>query len=268
MGKNTAMPFLLSVFFAVMLMGFQHSAQAADASNAGNLAADSLLAQGNRHYLNREYDLAAKSYMKIVESGIISGEVYYNLANAYYKLDMSGPAILYYEKALLLLPHDKDIQMNLAIANTRIVDKISVIPQFFIKRWIKNFQGIFTPNQWAVFNLFIFCLMLIAFALYLVGKSYQLRKSGFISGILLLFISIAGIYCMLSRLNSIEHNRSAVIMTSPVNAKSSPDAQSTNVFILHEGTKVTLLDSIQNWREIRITDGNQGWVPGEVLKKI
>jgi tetratricopeptide (TPR) repeat protein len=240
---------------------------AADAADS-SLLPDSLISSGNRHYLNREYESAADCYKQVISSGYISGELYYNLGNTYYKQDSLSKAILYYEKALLLNPGDDDILQNLALANSRIIDKIDVIPDFFLHRWMKNFQLIFLPNQWAVVSLVLFVLALAAFLWVVISSSFSLKRTGLSLGILFLVLSIFGLMSMRNRTNRLLNSGSAVIMVPSVNAKSSPDEQSTNMFVLHEGTKVVLLDSVQSWKEIRIPDGNKGWVPDAVLEEI
>ncbi len=229
---------------------------------------DSLVLQGNKHYMNREYDLAASSYAKVINQGFESGELYYNLGNAYYKQDFLARAILCYERALLLKPGDEDIRQNLALANARIIDKIDPIPDFFLARWVKSVPWLFSPDRWAIISLVLFVLALGAFLGFVMSHGYTMKRVAFATGILLAVLSLTGMLSMWNRAKQLTQSGSAIIMTSSVNAKSSPDEQSTNIFVLHEGTKVMLLDSVQNWKEIRIADGNKGWVLKEALEEI
>jgi len=229
---------------------------------------DTIISEGNRYYMNREYDMAAKRYTEVIACGFESGELYYNLGNAYYKMNKLAEAILYYEKALIFKPGDEDIRQNLALANLRIIDKIDNIPDFFLKRWLKFMQGLLYPNQWAVLNIILFVMALVGFALFVISDRVTAKKAGFSSGVLFLLVSIAGLMLMFVRIQKIQQHDNAIIMVPSVNARSSPDEQSTNVFVLHEGTKVMLTDSVQNWKEIRIANGNKGWVPGEALGEI
>jgi tetratricopeptide (TPR) repeat protein len=230
--------------------------------------ADSAFSLGNRHYINHMYDLAIQSYSKAIALGYESGLLYYNLGNAFYKQNELAKAILYYEKALLMRPNDEDIRLNLSIANARIVDKIDNIPVFFLKRWVIDLRNLLNPNQWAYLNIILFVLALTGLLLYVMGRKYKIKIIGFYTGIVLLLLTFTGLFLMRSRIRNKINNNSAIIMMSPVNAKSSPDEQSTNVFVLHEGTKVTLIDSMQNWKEIKIADGNKGWIPREVIEEI
>jgi tetratricopeptide (TPR) repeat protein len=261
---NKANKYKSMVFYlvATVLLNL-HSPQA-----SASIQTDSIVSEGNRYYMNREFNMAARCYADVVARGYESGELYYNLGNAYFKQDKLAEAILYYEKALLIKPGDEDIRQNLALANARIIDKIDDIPDFFLKRWMALVQGIFSPDQWAVLGLVFFIIALACFMVFVIGNSLVTKKAGFSFGIILLVVSMTSGLFMFARIHKIQQHNSAIIMVTSVNARSSPDEQSTNVFVLHEGTKVELTDSIKHWKEIRIADGNKGWVSDEVLGEI
>jgi tetratricopeptide (TPR) repeat protein len=229
---------------------------------------DSLFTKGNEYYMQRQYAMAEQCYFRILDLGYVSGDLYFNLGNALYKQEKFAESILYYERALLLKPGDEDIKENLALANARIIDKINAIPDFLIKRWILGLRALFAPDQWAIFALVLFLISLAGFTVYYISRNISVRKSAFIGGIVLLFLSVTSAALMITLVNHIRKHDSAIIMSSTVNARSSPDEQSTNVFVLHEGTKVMITDSVQNWKEIRIANGNTGWVPREALEEI
>lgn len=229
---------------------------------------DSLISRGNRHYLNKNFSAAAECYSGVVRSGYESAGLYYNLGNAYYKTGDMARAILYYEKALLLQPGDEDTRQNLALANQRIIDKIDVIPSFFLKRWINVLKGLFSPNQWAVLCLILFATALGCFTLFFLSNNISLKKAGFSAGVVVLMFTLTGLILMYSRMHEIQKHDAAIVMVPSVNARSSPDEQSTNVFVLHEGTRVLVTDSVQQWKEIRLANGNKGWIPGEALEEI
>jgi len=258
--------YLLLLLFSFAI---QHYISLSAAYAAGSsVQPDSLISEGDRHYMNREYESAAACYKQVISLGYISAELYYNLGNAFYKQDSLSRAILYYEKALLLKPWDEDIVQNLTLANAHIIDKIDTIPDFFLHRWMKNFQLFFLPNQWAVISLVLFVLALAGFLWAVIGIRYSFKRTGLSLGVIFLVLSIFGMISMRNRSNKLLSSGSAVVMHPSVNAKSSPDELSTNMFVLHEGTKVILIDSVQNWKEIRIPDGNKGWVPDVVLEEI
>jgi tetratricopeptide (TPR) repeat protein len=230
--------------------------------------ADSLIASGNRLYMDRQYDKAIDCYKQVISMGYEASSLYYNLGNAYYKQNDLPKAILYYEKARLLAPWDEDILQNLAIANTRIVDKIESIPEFFLRRWLNSLSGSLTPDHWALAALILFALSLASLYLYLAGHRYGIRKLGFTSAIVLFALSMACLMFMRSRKQAVKYSQGAVVMVPVVSVKSSPDEQGTNVFSLHEGTRVVMVDSVQQWKEVKIPDGNRGWVPDSVLAGI
>lgn len=230
--------------------------------------ADSLAREGNLHYTNHNYVQAESCYRAVISLGYISAPLYYNLGNACFKQNEIAEAILYYEKAKLLDPGDEDINQNLAIANSRIIDKIESIPVFFVQRWINSLSGNFMPDLWAKAAFLLFVLGLASFFVYMAATGQSLKKTGFTAGIVLLLLSVSSLLLMHTRKKIILESHGAIIMTPVVNVKSSPDDQGTSVFVVHEGTRVMQVDSLQNWKEIRIPDGNRGWVPDSVLADI
>ena len=262
-----------SKLFVIIIMAFlivnqDYSRAATPLIFDSPVSADSSMSAANLHYMNHEYDVAAQYYTSLLAAGYESKELYYNLGNAYFKQDKLAEAILYYEKALLLDPRDEDIRQNLSIANTRIIDKIDSIPVFFLRRWTSYIQDFFTPDQWAVISLVLFFLALIGFAWFVIGRNFSVKKTGFSSGVVLLLLSIIGLLFTRGRMHDLIQKNTVIIMAPQVNVKSSPDEQSANVFILHAGTKATVTDSVQNWKEVKIADGNKGWISGEVLGEI
>jgi tetratricopeptide (TPR) repeat protein len=230
--------------------------------------ADSLVLEGNRHYMNKEYDRAVDCYSQVINMGYIASSLYFNLGNAFFKQDNFPKAILYYEKARILDPVDEDIRQNLAIANSRIVDKIENMPEFFLKRWLNGASVLLSPDQWALVSLVIFSLSLAAFFVYLFTSNTGLKKFGFIAGVVLVALTFTGILFMNKRKQLIRHSNGAIIIAPVVNVKSSPDEQGTSVFVLHEGTRVVLMDSVQQWKEVKIPDGNKGWIQDRDMAKI
>lgn len=222
---------------------------------------DSIVSEANRHYMNREYAQAAILYQSVVDSGYEAPELYYNLGNAHYKLNQLAEAILFYEKAKKLAPYDEDIRKNLEMANMLIIDQVESIPEFFLNRWWRSVVNLFTPNVWAITSLVLFTLSLVCFFFYAIAVP-QSRKRKFLlsSGLFVFLFSVSIYFLSLSRKNSIVNNQGAIVLDLSVTVKSSPDEQSTNVFVLHEGTRVSVLDSLENWREIIIANGNSGWV--------
>lgn len=224
--------------------------------------------QANQLYLNGEYSSAREEYQKIINSGFESPELYYNLGNTFYKLGQVPPAILYYEKALLLNPKDEDVLFNLDLANRLVVDKINPVNEFFLKKWIRAFAGIMKPDIWGLISLLSFGLLL-ASSLFVYATRGNRYRNLFLSGgalmMLVLVVSLA--------LGSIQHKLtvhpdSAIVFASSLTAKSSPDAGGTDLFVIHEGVKVKITDRVGTWIRIRLADGNEAWIPEDSVEKI
>lgn len=222
---------------------------------------DSLLAEANRHYINLEYQEAETLYLAAIDEGYGFAELYYNLGNACYKLNQLARSILYYEKARELAPFDEDIRDNLLMANAMIVDEVEAIPDFFLKRWWRFLVDLMLPDAWAVISLFLFgSALFFVFMFMTVSRGRKFRKQYLVAGILLIMLAVLGYLSSISRKRSIAANRYAIIMDPSVTIKSSPDELGTNVFVLHEGTRVEILERLEEWREIKIANGSKGWI--------
>ncbi|MBN2214246.1 MAG: tetratricopeptide repeat protein [Bacteroidales bacterium] len=230
--------------------------------------ADSLVQTGNKYYVSNDYQKAADAYHTVIDSGFVAAELYFNLGNAYYKMNNHALAILNYERALLLAPSDKDIRFNLELANAHVVDKIDIIPEFFVKRWLKDLVKIATSNTWAILSMSAFILFLVLLITYLFSSKRFVKQLSFY----LFILSFTGsVFCFIfsaQRMKMLEERQSAIIIAPSVTAKSSPNEYGTNLFILHEGTKVEVTDSVGFWNEIRISNGNKGWIQKQTFERI
>ena len=236
--------------------------------SAFGFKADSVVQAGNLYYVNNDYQKAADSYQLVLDSGYVAAELYFNLGNAYYRMNNYALAILNYERALLLAPSDKDIKFNLQLANAHVVDKIDVIPEFFLKRWILKVIGFTSSNIWAIISMSAFIVFMMLFLIYLFTAKMFLKQFSFYLLILFFVISAACFVFSRSRQQMIMMRNGAIIVAPSVTAKSSPDEYGTNLFILHEGTKVEVVDSIGKWNEIKISNGNKGWVKSSAFELI
>jgi tetratricopeptide (TPR) repeat protein len=229
---------------------------------------DSLVRKGNDLYAKGQYYDAIDVYEQVVDSGYMSAELYFNLGNSYYKINNIPLAILNYERAKKINPWDKDIRHNLAVANARIVDKIDVIPEFFLKNWINNIVNITSSNNWAVISISSFVLFLVLFLFYLFSSGIILKKFSFWFGILVFILSVTSFYSSLKRKQFLASRDSGIIISPTVTAKSSPDEWGVDLFVIHEGTRVVITESIGMWNEIRISDGKRGWITKSDLARI
>lgn len=235
------------------------------------LANDDLMkdfARANQLYTAAQYDSAAKLYESILGKGYESAELYFNLGNAYYKMRDIPKAILNYERARLLKPNDEEINFNLQLAQTMVVDKINVLPEFFLKRWWRAFSHLFSSNVWAIISLTSFVLMLVGIAIYLFVSLSWLKKLSFYLAVLLLLFSMFSLFHSLSLKKERTAHNTAIVMSSTVTVKSSPDDNGTELFVIHEGTKVWIVDQVGEWLRIRIADGNNGWLKTSDVERI
>ncbi|PIP55186.1 MAG: competence protein [Bacteroidetes bacterium CG23_combo_of_CG06-09_8_20_14_all_32_9] len=229
-----------------------------------NAALDS----ANAAYKRGDFEKAAKVYETVLSAGLESASLYYNIGNAYFRLRNIPKSILYYERAKLKAPDDEDINFNLNLASGYIVDKINSIPEFFVYTWIKSITNIFSVNQWSYVSLLLFILSLILILAFLFSGKVILRKLFFWLGVLILILSIISTVIAIKSSSAIVNNKSAIVMQAVTTAKSSPDDNSTDLFIIHEGTKVTINEELDDWCEIKLSDGNVGWIKTKDIQKI
>lgn len=226
---------------------------------------DSLWNKANGLYASGMFKEASDIYQNIVNDGSESSDLYYNLANAYYKQSMLGKAILYYEKAYRLNSSDEDIIFNLQFARTQVLDKIDPLPTFFVAKVIQSVKGFFTADGWAVLAIVLFSVaLLLILTAYFFTRRLFFRRISFWSGIILIILCIVSV----SIASDVEGRDDAIIMSPVATIKSSPDASGKDLFILHEGTKVHILDELTGWKKVKISNGNQGWIEAEDLERI
>lgn len=204
---------------------------------------------------------ALKLWIDVYNTGYRSSSLDYNIGNAYFKINDIPNAILFYERAYLLNPSDEDINYNLEVARTLTVDRFQAIPELFFVKWY-NFISLFlSANLWASVSLAGFFLCLIFLSAYIYSASYRLKVSGFWLALSFLILSVCSIAFSRHNKTLVYDSHKAIITTPLVSGKSSPDSSGTDLFVLHEGTKVTIGDEVGDWYEIRLSDGNKGWVP-------
>jgi len=219
-------------------------------------------------YSSGKYKEALEEWKLVYNSGVRSANLDFNIGNACFKTNNIPGAILFYERALLLKPADEDIQYNLQIARTLVVDKFIEIPELFFIRWYNFISLTLSTNLWAKISLVSFIFFLTALSIYIYSPRHRYKVIGFWLGIFLLFISSLSFSFSIRNRNLIFNNPKAIIFSPLVNGKSSPDSSGTDLFILHEGTRVTVVDIVGEWFEIKLSDGNKGWVPANSLEKI
>ena len=225
---------------------------------ASNL--DSLWIKANDAYSISEYNNALTLYETIENSNKVSAPLYYNMGNTYFKLNKKGKAILYFEKALKLDPSNNDIKKNLELARLRTVDKIDVIPEFILTTLLKNVRNSLSSDMWAVTTVFLLIVTILLLLLYKFAPSSRARKFSFAGAILVfLFFIVSFIFSLQLRNIAIESDY-AIISSVSSSVKSAPNTSESSLFILHEGTKVEVLETVGTWSKIELSDGRQGWM--------
>lgn len=227
-----------------------------------------LFEKANRLYREKKYAEAAELYEQMIASGIKSGAVYYNLGNSAYKKGQLSRAILNYERAKRLNPADENIQFNLKLAYSATTDKIEPIPLLFYQRWWQQFLYVLSASGWAMAAVTGFWLALASGVLYLTAGSVTRKRNAFLLMTGFFVVSLSMHYFAYAS-NQLVHGRDAGIITeTSTYVKSSPDEKSTNLFMLHEGTRIEVTDSIAGWKQIRIANGNVGWMEERAMEEI
>ena len=222
----------------------------------------------NKAYTDGLYTNALELYKQVLKDGYESADLYYNIGNVYYKMNDFTSAILYYERAKKLSPGNEDIDYNLKVANSKIADKIEPIPELFYRRWYTSLTRQFSADTWATAGIIGFIVSLILAAFYVISRMLFVRKLGFWLGIILLFLSVFCFLFAYQNYRTVKNQTDAIIFSPTVTIKSSPDDKSIDLFVLHEGTKVQLLDQIGTWFEIKIANGSVGWLPSSSVERI
>jgi tetratricopeptide (TPR) repeat protein len=224
--------------------------------------------KANKAYMAGFYGNAITIYEEILATGQASPELYYNLGNAYFKNEESSKAILNYERALKLDPGNEDFRYNLLVANNKRIDKIDDLPELFYIRWWNALKYKLSTNQWAMLSMISFTLVFIVIALFLLSRTSFMKRLFFYSGITILLINIlSGILAWQTHNESTQRN-TAIVFAPSLPVKSSPDESSIDLFVIHEGLKVQIIDKIGEWNEIIINNGSKGWVKAETLERI
>jgi tetratricopeptide (TPR) repeat protein len=224
--------------------------------------------RANDTYKNADYKRAAQMYEQLASTGAEAVEVYFNLGNCYYKLGNIAAAILNYERAQRLAPLDDDVEFNLSLAQSRIADRIDPAPQFFVIKWWHTFVGLATAGSWSIAGtVFVWCAVLCA-AVFFIALLPGLRKTMFVSSIVLFVLTGFMLTFAYQQNKAATGNENAVVFASSVSVKSEPQESSKDLFVLHEGTKVDVLEADGEWRKIHIADGSVGWLRSNTIEII
>ncbi len=224
--------------------------------------------KANAFYTTEEYQQALSIYEQIVQSGEESAKLYFNLGNAYYKTGDVNNAILYYERAKVLAPHDKDIEFNLQIVNQFVVTKIEELPKPFFLRWKSSVINKYPADTWSAISIGAFILFLILLGFFVFSRRAAIKKASFWIGIVAIIFSGFTFSFANQQKKEIKNRNHAIVFCPRVTVKSSPTQSGTDLFLIYEGLKIEITDSLNTWTEIKLADGNEGWLPDSCIVKI
>lgn len=228
--------------------------------------ADELFVKANNLYKQGKYLAAIELYEQLETNENVSSELYYNLANAYYKLRKVAPTIYNYEKALQLDPSNKDAQNNLIIAKRLTLDRIEDLPLTFLQRINKNLLQKFTYDTWAVLVIMFSFLASSLFIVYYFSYTPSKKRVFFIASILSFILLIITFNITYFQYKQSKNNIQAIVFAQEVSVKSEPINETNELFILHEGTKVNIIDTVDNWHKIKLSNGKTGWIISKTIK--
>lgn len=229
---------------------------------------EELFKSANELYKNDQLEKAIEQYKKIEEQGFVSSELFYNLGNAYYKLNKVGPSIYYFEKALLLNPLNEDVQNNLVFAKRLALDNIEELPKTVFQKININILQKLSYNQWAIVAVVFSFLGSIFFLFFYLATTPSKKRFYFITSALSFIFLIFTFFITYNQYTFAQNNKTAIIFAEKTEVRNAPTLNSEEVFTLHEGTKVVVLDAIDNWKKIKIADGKLGWIIADEVKEL
>jgi len=232
-------------------------------ANAQN---DALFSSATAAYNEGDYNKSIAIYLEILENGEHSAELYYNLGNSYYKLNQIAPSIYNYEKALLLKPNDSEIKNNLAYAQNMTLDAIEDMPQTGLSKIYENVIGVLSFDQWGYAAVLFMILFVVLYITFYYLKYATQKRIAFISGMLSLLLAVMATLMAFMSYGDYKVDQPAIVFSDEVIIKSEPNERSEEVFRLHEGTKLEVLEEFNDWKKVRIADGQLGWIPSESIK--
>jgi len=232
------------------------------------LAESTSIDEANQLYADKKYTEAILKYEEILDNQGVAPELYYNLGNAYFRINELGKAILNYERAIRIAPGYADAKFNLEFANQKVIDNIEFSDAFFLKKWIQALMKMQTSNSWFIFAAVFFIMAMAGLLLFVFGNTRVLRKSAFYTGTIFLILSIISVSFSGIRKNQMVNHQEGIVMTGAVVIKGSPDRSGTDLFQLHEGTKVFVVSVLGDWYEVKLPNGSVGWVEIIHVEKI
>ena len=214
----------------------------------------------NEMYKQQNYEKAIEYYKTLEKYNLISSELFYNLGNSYYKLNKVGPSIYYYEKALKLNPLNKDVQNNLVFARRLALDNIEELPKTVFQKLNSRYLQKLYYNQWAIVSIVFCALVSLLFLLFYFSNQPRSKRTYFVTSLISFLFLIISLTITYNQFSYFKNNKVAIVFAEETEVRNAPSLNSEEVFTLHEGTKVIVLDTIDDWKKIKIADGKIGWI--------
>ena len=225
--------------------------------------------KGNAFYQKAQYQEAVQEYENVIkEDKQQSAELYFNLANSYYKLNKVAPSIYNYEKALVLKPNDAETLNNLKFAKKLTIDEIKEVPKVGFAKLVQNFTGIFTYNTWAIISVAIAFAFLLSFIGYYFSQLTVSKRIYFVGMFVLLLALGLSIAAGISEKDHYDNDRPAIVFSEVSEVRSEPQKAGSAIFLLHEGAKVYVTETLGQWKKIELTDGTEGWIDALTIKEV
>jgi tetratricopeptide (TPR) repeat protein len=237
-------------------------------NNINAQSSDSLFVEANKLYQQEDYEKALEIYTQIEAQDIVSDDLYYNIANANYKLNKVAPAIYYYEKALMFNPTNEDAAFNLGFAKRMAIDNIEPLPKTFIQKFKDGFVLKLTYNTWAWLAVILLFFFAVLFLLYHFSYDSNRKRLFFTVGTVSLLLAVLSLALAYQNYDHVLKSNYAIVFAQQTEVKTAPTMSSEVNFQLHEGTKVQLLESLDNWKKIKIADGKIGWIIADDIKEL
>lgn len=226
---------------------------------------NSLFEKGNTFYNKGDYQNAMESYLGIIENGYHSSEVYYNLGNTNYKIGNVAETNYYFEKAKMLSPNDEMIINNLEFAKNMTMDSIETLPQTQINLFFNDLLAFMTTDNWSMLTMLTLWIVCILFLIYSFSKSIFTKRIFFSSGVLSFLIFIFFIYITISK-HGQENIKKGIIFDKEIGVWTEPNQRTEVLFFLHEGTKLKIIDELEGWSKILISNGSEGWIENNSVR--
>lgn len=228
----------------------------------------SLFEKANQEYKEGKYQQAIDLYQQIEAKDSVSSALYYNLGNAYYKLNNVANTIYYFEKALLLDPLNTDASNNLEFAKRMTIDNIEVLPKTFLQKIEANYIKKLSYNQWAIASVILSFLAATLFLLFYFSSISTRKRIYFLTSILSFFLLAISVFTTYNQYKKASNTKYAIVFDQKISVNNAPTTNSDEVFILHEGTKVNILDTLDSWKKIKLADGKIGWISADAIKEL